>query len=162
MRNGVANALHHKYGAAWPWNPHFIKTLKEGMKNELKKARSGIPVGSAGKVVAELKFHFWCQMFTSGQDQHIWDAYLHQEFPNLPLPLSVAGARDLIYKKLDAVRKFRNRIAHHEPIFAYNLHEHQHRIMKLIHLRCADTLQSLLNLVIHLINLLIYVFQVIV
>lgn len=109
MRNGVANALHCKYGASWPWDLNFIKTLKNSMKQELLKARAGIPVGSSGKVVAELKFHFWCQMFTSSQDQHIWNAYLRTEFPNLPSPLSVSGARDLIYKKLDAVRKFRNR-----------------------------------------------------
>lgn len=145
VRNGVANALQKKYGASWPWNPNFEKTLKKSMKTELIKARTGQPVGSSGKVVAELKFHFWCQMFTSSQDQHIWNAHLRTEFPNLPFPLTVSGARELIYKKLDAVRKFRNRIAHHEPIIAYNLHDNQSRIMSLIHHRCFETQQWLIG-----------------
>jgi len=143
VRNAVACALEMKYGPAWPWDANFIKTLKQPMKEELKKAKDGIPTGMTGKVIAELKFHFWCQMFTSGQDQHIWKSYLHVVFPNLPAPLSVLGARALLHQYLNIVRKFRNRIAHHEPIFAYNLSEHQMRIHALIHFRCNETLNWL-------------------
>jgi hypothetical protein len=38
---------------------------------------------------------------------------------------------------------FRNRIAHHEPIFAYPLAQHQARIKRLIKLRCWQTEQWL-------------------
>lgn len=98
-----------------------------------------MPIGSTGKVIAELKFAFWCKLFIAGQDQHIWNAHLHTVFPFMPFPLTVAARRKMLYDDMEALRKFRNRIAHHEPIFTYPLVEQQARIKRLIKLRCADT-----------------------
>lgn len=105
-------------------------------KGELQSARQGIPVGSTGKVIAELKFAFWCKMFAAGQDQHIWHAHLHTVFPHLPLPLTVAAGRQIIYEDMEALRGLRNRIAHHEPIIGFPLAAYQARMERLLKLRC--------------------------
>lgn len=145
IRNGVSGALERKYGASWPWSAGFEQTLPTQMKLELQRARHsrGVTVGATGKVVAELKFAFWCQMFTSRHDAHVWNAHLRQEFPLLPLPFTVAGARTWLYEQMEALRKFRNRIAHHEPIFAYPLAAQHTRINRVLRARCNETLKWL-------------------
>ena len=145
IRNAVAEAIEQKFGAHWPWNPGFERTLIKIWKIELARARHRIAVGSTGKVIAELKFAFWCNMLTASHDQHLWNASLHAVFPHLPLVLSVQGGRKLLYDDLDALRQFRNRIAHHEPIFAVKLAEQQARITRLIQLRNRETHQWLLD-----------------
>jgi hypothetical protein len=102
-------------------------------------AKHGIPIGSTGKVIAELKFASRCRLFTAGQDQHIWNAHLHTVFPFLPFPLSVTAGRKMLYDDMEALRSLRNRIAHHEPIFAYPVEQHHARIQRLIGLRCGHT-----------------------
>ena len=139
IRNGVSDALTRKYGAEWPWNPSFEKSLSPGMQKELIGGRIRNPIGSTGKVIADLKFVFWCQMFTSRHDHRLWNPYLYLEFPHLPTTLSIAKARERIYAEMEILRKFRNRIAHHEPIFAYPLEDHHKRIKDLIELRCNST-----------------------
>jgi len=73
--------------------------------------------------------------------QQIWNAHLHAVFPSLPLPLTVAAGRKMLYDDMEALRGFRNRIAHHDPIFAYPLAEHHDHIKRLVNLRCRDTQQ---------------------
>lgn len=139
IRNGISDALARKYGAEWPWNPTFEYSLGSGMQKELKGGRFRISTGSTGKVIANLKFVFWCEMFTSRHDHRLWNPYLHLEFPHLSSTLSVTEGRKQIYTEMEILRKFRNRIAHHEPIFAYPLEDHHKRIQDLIELRCLST-----------------------
>ena len=49
--------------------------------------------------------------------------------------MTVRDIRKRIYSDLDAIRKLRNRIAHHEPIFKRNLAEEFDRIIDLVRLR---------------------------
>lgn len=139
MRNGIAHALELKYGLDWPWNPGFERTLTAARKVDLQQARQGISIGSTGKVIAELKFVFWCKMFTARHDLHVWNVNLRIAFPFLPFPLTIAAARTMLYDEMESLRRFRNRIAHHEPIFSYPLAEHQKRIIRLVKSRCSET-----------------------
>lgn len=143
IRNAISHALELKYGCNWPWDPNFERTLAKWYKEELKQARKGIPVGSTGKVIAELPFGFWCKMFTAGQDQHIWNAHLTTVFPFIPRPITISIARKMLYDDMEALRIFRNRIAHHEPIIGYPLAQLYGRIQRLIMLRCEETQQWL-------------------
>lgn len=137
MRNAISHALELKYGVNWPWSQGLERTLSKWSKEELQSARQGIPAGSTGKVIAELKFAFWCRLLTSGQDQHLWNANIRIVFPNLPFPMTVAAGRTMLYNDMEALRVFRNRIAHHEPIIGYPLVQYQARIQRLLKLRCA-------------------------
>lgn len=138
MRNGIASALENKYGTDWPWDPGFEQTLPHDRKKALQKARNGIQIGSTGKVIAEMKFFFWCKMFTARHDLHVWNSQLQITFPFLPFPLTTESARTMLYNDMEALRGFRNRIAHHEPIFSQPLVEHHKRIFRLLKWRCES------------------------
>jgi hypothetical protein len=146
VRNGVASALELTYGPDWPWNPTFEHSLPNPRgpnfkpKDELLRARAKMALGATGKVIAELKFAFWCHMFTSRHQVRIWDAHIRNMFPNLPTGYTPAQARQAIHNELDSLRKFRNRIAHHEPILADPLSHRKASIQTLLNWRCADIL----------------------
>lgn len=143
IRNGIACALELKYGANWPWHPGFEQTLPADRKRDLQQARQRIPVGSTGKVIAELKFYFWCTMFTVRHDPHVWDKHLRTAFPFIPYPLTIKAARTQLYEDMESLRAFRNRVAHHEPIFTYPLAELHGRISRLVKMRCGETAEWL-------------------
>ena len=128
IRNGVAEALERVHGGNWPWSKGFIQSLPVpkgpfqyrphvDLTNVAKVQRT------TGKVIAELKFAFWQQIFTSGQDQRLWVPHLNAVFPGIPQTTSIQAARSNAHQNLFIVRKLRNRIAHHEPIFSRNLQE---------------------------------------
>lgn len=139
IRNGIANAILRQFGAQWPWDPGFERTLPTNRKVNLQEARANIPFGATGKVIAELKFIFWCSMFTQRYDVHLWNRHLRTEFPGLPPQLTVANARAMLHQDMEKLRLLRNRIAHHEPIFHHPLADHQQRIARLIGYRCDET-----------------------
>lgn len=144
VRNGVDSALALTYGIDWPWNPTFERSLPSpngnnfNPKKELLRARAKMAAGATGKVIAELKFAFWCHMFTSRYQVRVWDTNIHAAFPNLPVAYSAAQARQAIYLELDSLRKFRNRIAHHEPILADPLPARHQSIKSLVNWRCTE------------------------
>jgi hypothetical protein len=90
---------------------------------------------TTGKVIPELKFIFWEQMFTKRHDLRLWDAHIKSIFPEHPPSVTVRELRRRIYRDLEAIRKLRNRIAHHEPIFQRNLAEELNRVLDLVRLR---------------------------
>lgn len=144
IRNGIANALERVYGADWPWNPTFFgSTPNSGVyfnpRQELVKVRNKMAHGATGKVIAELKMAFWCHMLTSRYDVRIWEPHLRTEFPFMPSALSVADCRLRLHQNFDALRSFRNRIAHHEHIFTQPLAHHHDRIKKLVRWRCQSS-----------------------
>lgn len=144
VRNAVDTALTSTYGPDWPWNATFVHSLPNPAgphfkpKSELIRARNKMQVGQTGKVIAELKFAFWCHMFTARYQVRLWDAHILNSFPHLPLPCSPTHARAAIHNELDLLRKFRNRIAHHEPILADPLPARKQSIQVLVNWRCAE------------------------
>ena len=88
--------------------------------------------------MAELAFAFWCHLLTSRYQVRIWDTNIRAAFPNVPTNYSAAQARQSMYVELDSLRKFRNRIAHHEPILADPLAHRQASIQSLIEWRCHE------------------------
>ncbi len=85
-----------------------------------------------GKVVAELKFVFWEKMFTSRHDHTLWNAHIKTAFPHAPEMLTPSQLRSRIYGDVTVIRKLRNRIAHHEPIFTRDNHDDYNKIYQLM------------------------------
>lgn len=142
VRNAAHDALEAIYGANWPWSSVFEGSLPKPGKGykpvvDLISVRNTQP--STGKVIPELKFVFWQKMFTGRHDVRLWNMHLRRVFPNLSPALSVAQHRQSIYTDLEQIRMLRNRIAHHEPIFARNLAADYASIIRLIEGRCAVT-----------------------
>ncbi len=141
IRNAVSDVLESLYGEKWPWSAGFEQSLPDprgySPKRDLQNARRS--VRTTGKVIPELKFVFWQKMFTSRYDSRLWNAHLIQEFPNLTPTTPINKLRRDIYNELEQIRKLRNRIAHHEPIFNRNLIDDFQNITDLINSRCKIT-----------------------
>lgn len=144
VRNGIAGVIERRYGPNWPWDLNFERNLPSAgrfnPKQELIRARNLMQFGYTGKVIAELKLAFCCHMLTSRHDRRLWNAFLRAEFPHAPAHKSVADCRQELHDALERLRHLRNRIAHHEPIFAKPLQQHHHELKQLIAWRCRDTL----------------------
>lgn len=138
IRNGAAEVLEAVYGPAWPWSAGFLRSLPGhggiSPQQELQRAIRGQSV--TGKVVAELKFAFWNDLFTRRHDARLWNPWLRRAFPHMPGSMTPEQCRLLIFQQLSKVRKLRNRIAHHEPIFERHLEAEYQRVLSLVGWRC--------------------------
>ncbi len=141
-RNAVSDALTALSSPNWPWSPAFERSLHSARggydpRGDLVACRTR--ASTTGKVIPELKFVFWQNMFTGRHDKRVWDVHLRRVLPNLGSGKTVAQLRREIYEDLDHVRVLRNRIAHHEPIFRRNLAADLATISALVRSRCVLT-----------------------
>lgn len=140
-RNAVSDAITALYGAGWPWSNGFRQSLSDppqgySPRRDLVTVSGKQP--STGKVIPELKFVFWERMFTARYDHRLWKPYLGQVMPHAPAQ-PIKRTRRHVAFELESIRGLRNRIAHHEPIFARNLQADLSAITDLIRLRCSLT-----------------------
>lgn len=142
IRNAVADAISAAHGPQWPWDAGFLRSLPNppngyNPRRDLMSARAGKV--SPGKVIPELKFIFWQTIFTSRFDARLWKQHLRTVLPHTDATKSVDQIRALVYAELEQLRKLRNRIAHHEPIFKRNLGDDFQKVYDLIAFRCPIT-----------------------
>lgn len=83
------------------------KSIIKAEKNIRKKNR----IVTADKIIAEQSFGFWTSLFDSHHYKLIDGIVIHC-FPNKPSHVN----RKMLSMKLNAIRDFRNRIYHNEPI----------------------------------------------
>jgi hypothetical protein len=137
-RNAAADALEAVYGPRWPWDSTFALSLPNP-RGQYSPRRDLISVAasqpSTGKVIPELKFVFWQEMFTRRHDVRLWLIHLKRIFPFHDPLKPTSSLRREIYADLEAIRRLRNRIAHHEPIFTRNLVDDFQRMVRLVELR---------------------------
>ena len=142
IRNAVSEALTAVYGSQWPWDATFEHSLPApggsvySPRKDLLRTRK--QQSSTGKAIAELKFMFWQSMFTARHDVRVWNNRILSLFPHSS-GFEPQQLRGRIYNDLEVIRKLRNRIAHHEPIFTRNLAEDRMRLLELVALRSSTT-----------------------
>ncbi|KAA0972724.1 hypothetical protein FPY71_04495 [Aureimonas fodinaquatilis] len=135
VRNSIATAIENTYGPSWPWNRGFqisLKTSRHGYSPRCNLIDLAKRAPATSKIVAELKFIFWEQMFTARHDQAIWNRQLKIVFPNCDCTNTVQQLRTYGLKELNKIRVLRNRIAHHEPILENNIQQEYERIRLMI------------------------------
>lgn len=139
IRNGAIEAIEAAFGANWHLNRGFWHSLPmykgRGYQPQADIQSCAARQPTAGKVVAELKFAFWQSLFVQGQDARLWQPHLRRAFPGAEAHLTVEQARGNLYADVEQVRRFRNRVAHHEPIFSRNLAADRDRIVKIVQWR---------------------------
>ena len=144
MRNGVIEAILQVHGPNWPRKKGFIQSLpRPSDPRQYDPARNLAQVAARhmtnGKVVADLNFAFWEKLFTAGQESRLWLPHFRSTFPGAPPGTPISSLRQTAFNQLQRVRQLRNRIAHHEPIFARVLTEDYQRISELVTWRCPVT-----------------------
>lgn len=141
-RNAVDEVLTDVYGPSWPWDHTLEGSLpparphRYSPRKDLVSTRERLV--STGQVVADLSFVFWEHMFTARHDGRLWTPHIttlfpggHQEAPGV--------LRNRVRQDLETIRRLRNRVAHHEPIFTRNLAADLRTIFDLIEMRSPET-----------------------
>ena len=137
LRNAIHQQLTRCYGAAWHGNPAVgldLGGLERIAAAKTETARGG-HAATPGRLVAALSFGFWVSLLGSGgrmdsdgrranYEMTLWRPALRRAFPHR-MPLT----RKQAHRPLNALRQLRNRIAHHEPVFARSLREDHQRIL---------------------------------
>jgi hypothetical protein len=129
LRNIISARLIVLYGPSWWDDPTFHTQIRKGtriVKTARDKLQTKGPVTSGG-MTAELNFGFWVNMLLARHEPTFW-ADLHVSFADLP----PAVTYNALYTRCDAVREFRNRVFHHEPILHRNITKEYSQIMELI------------------------------
>lgn len=118
LRNGLSDQLAAQYGANWftnsgpPFADDALKKLDRAI-DDIQDARRNV---TPGAVVAELSFGFWVTILAKRYDGTIWRSALASSF----LEAGRRMPRQRVHNRMDAIRKFRNRVFHHEPIYDLN------------------------------------------
>ncbi|MET0116419.1 MAG: Abi family protein [Sedimenticola sp.] len=147
LRNTMHQQLCSAYGEDWYENPAC--GLDWGALGKIDSAKSTlIREGYAvdpPHVVAELSFGFWVSLLGRGgraappdrgkknYEMTLWRPALHKAFPNSRL------RRADTHRPLNYLRTFRNRIAHHEPIFNRHLQQDYRSILEVAGWICPKT-----------------------
>jgi hypothetical protein len=78
-------------------------------------------------VVAGLSFGFWVSLLSQSNDVTLWRSALHRAFRP-----GYRGPRGVLHGHFEHMRRFRNRIMHHEPIRHRSLESDRNRIYELV------------------------------
>jgi len=138
-------------------NPSKIPKRNDLLKREVLKAEQKLKIKylktssisiTPGNIIAEQSFSFWTNFFEAHHFKILKGKPI-QIFSNLPRGVG----RKEIFQKLNAIRQFRNRINHNEPIcfvdnkFSYSeiriIHQSIYELLKYIDERLIDFVQSI-------------------
>jgi len=129
---------------AWfdlPW----LSLREQGEVSTVKRRllHDGAPL-EPDRVVAELDFGFWTSLLNRSYDQIIWNqrGLLHRAFPYMPRRWQ---QRRFLSSQLNPLRRLRNRISHHEPIWrAADLLQRHKELRSMLHWLAPRVLSQLI------------------
>lgn len=129
LRNAVDRTLSAHFSDDRVGIPWFLRrppmTASASEQIELIRDRlRGSGRDNRHQIVANLSFGFWSGMFGKDYDE-LWRECLHKAFPYGD------GRRKTIGPALEAVRKLRNRVAHHDSVLGVDVPFEQARILEL-------------------------------
>lgn len=132
MRNAFHARLAGRYGRADWWESPRVRLTTKGLQ-QVRNARLALQqeLGSdvtPGDMVAKLTLGFWVGLTGRGQnyEMQFWYPALRHAFQGY------RGRRGDLQQQLDHVRRFRNRIGHHERICHRHLEEDYRTLLRLL------------------------------
>lgn len=118
LRNSVHNAAAKAFGRN-NWydvqdllNVSSVKNIEKARKDLAHARKPDTPP----QIVATVSFGFWTGLFYGRYDQTIFSKIAKDTFPHLEKSRRVSKT---VSKPLNDIRKIRNRIMHHEPIWHF-------------------------------------------
>ena len=139
LRNAMHRGLAERYGEAWYDNRDAA--LDKGAMERIASARTELARDGHGddppRIVAALSFGFWVSLLGPGgrigtgrkanYEMTLWRPALRGAFVH-----RATLTRKEAHRPLNALRTLRNRIAHHEPVFARDLARDHERIVEVV------------------------------
>lgn len=140
VRNAIHNRLLARCTNRWFENPAIVNTLGERQAADLADLVSAEIRRHGGKMtahhlVSELSFGFWQHLLTKRFARILWPRGMGDAFPNLEAGLD----RQEVHDRVETIRKWRNRIAHHKPVFDQGPMRKLQESIQLIKWVCEDT-----------------------
>lgn len=131
LRNALSACFTATFGSDW-YADGKIKAFQYPLTDMLLKAEAQLsreqkPITQGG-MISELSFGFWVTTLAPRYDTDLWRPSLRKAFPARPKGME----RKSIHKSLNAIRRLRNRVAHHEPILNRNLVEDHKTIIRVL------------------------------
>ncbi|WP_141051515.1 Abi family protein [Aliarcobacter cryaerophilus] len=117
LKNSINDLLTDKLGENWLEDKNFLtndslRKIEEAKKILYKRAE---PI-SKSKIIAELSFGFWVNLFKKPYEKKLRTKDIQKIFTNLPPKKEKMINREVIYKELNHIRNFRNRVFHYEKV----------------------------------------------
>ncbi len=132
LRNSLHTSISTAYGRD-DWYDSSPSILAPRQQDAVADAKNILvtdgKLQTPGRVVAELTFGFWTSLFNVAYETKptgnplLWPRLLAPVFPHMPRRIRT---RRMISRNLNDVRKLRNRVFHHEPIWHYARLAQQH------------------------------------
>jgi hypothetical protein len=134
FRNTLARNMTTTYGSDWLMSPGAGTPLERDALESIERAKGKVqkPRVREGDVIAELSFGFWVGLLAARYDATLWRQSLYKAF-------RIGGPRRRVHGRFNALRRFRNRIAHHEPVFHLPLEDVHDEIIESIGWMCEET-----------------------
>ena len=126
LRNSIHNAASAEFGDEFWFKSHLTGYERKQIE-EIEKSFSKLktPV-TPGRFIAECNLGFWENLFNGHHEHILWRKMLRATFPHAPRHLR---ERRGIRARLDRIRRLRNRVFHHEPIWHLRDLEQQHQLI---------------------------------
>ena len=134
LRNRLSAQMAMTFGADWLQN-NAPRLQNDALDNIASAIRSIAPSPvTSGRITAELNFGFWVGLLGTRYDATLWRQSLHRAFR-----ADGPKKRSVVHGRFNALRRFRNRVAHHEPIFFRPLSQLHDEMIEAIGWMCQDT-----------------------
>ena len=149
LRNAVAEATAAFHGDNWPWSEGFHFSLPKPRRPHYSPYRDVMAAiepckkNNLGDIIVELKFSFWQSMLTQRHHERIWKPNFQRVFPGAPTCSPTGTQIRRLHKEVNEIRDFRNRVAHHEPIFDMPIKKYHAQIHRLVEWRSKDAAEWL-------------------
>ena len=118
LRNSIDHFLSQEIEVNWYKNDFLDDKSQQQIAQAKKTLKQKKEKTSKHKIIAELSFGFWTNLFR--QIENYEDLFrvenLKKVFTNLPKREEQTINRSIIFKKLNVIRRFRNRVFHYEKV----------------------------------------------
>ena len=131
LRNSIQNAANrHFHNSMWFDDSSILRLNErkhvESAKVNLRRQQKHV---DPGRIVAELNLGFWTSLFYAYYENILWRPLIKNTFPSMHPSVR---KRKTLSKRLNKIRKFRNRAFHYEPIWYFNLAVRHAEILEVI------------------------------
>ncbi|UAA40675.1 Abi family protein [Paraneptunicella aestuarii] len=133
LRNRINDIFQTRFGEGWHTEHQFLSKLNQESTASLTKAIARSPKNTTPDIVSTLTFDFWSNLFRDDYDRDFWQSSMVDLLPH------VAKTRKEFQHNIKNINRFRNRIAHHEPIHKLNISVQHTEIIDTIGWLCTDT-----------------------
>ena len=124
LRNAVHHLLTQSFSFNWCENPAFRKILSHQSLSALDKAIARAGTTAAPDIVATLTFDFWSNLFRPEYDRSLWQTRMRALLP------FITRKRSEFQPVIRDLNRFRNRVAHHEPIYQLNVSQMHSKVLE--------------------------------